>query len=203
MPFDTSASPTAAISSVATAEAVGLAWARSQPLPQFVVTADLRVHWINDSAAALIDQRGDVTVEDGYLVVRDELRSQGLKAFLSAEPPPASVWVFKRLGAAGYFAVRRDKVVVDATLEFYALTLIATADPDRYVWSDIKVIFGLTGSEADLIKRLIAGKAVQAAAKDMGVTSDTARTHIRNVYSKLGINSREQLFAMMLPFRIG
>ncbi|GAD59584.1 hypothetical protein MBEBAB_1834 [Brevundimonas abyssalis TAR-001] len=40
-------------------------------------------------------------------------------------------------------------------------------------------------------------------AEALNLSIETVRTHIRRVYHKLGISSREELFAMIASYRIG
>jgi DNA-binding CsgD family transcriptional regulator len=46
------------------------------------------------------------------------------------------------------------------------------------------------------------GAGADAIARDVGVGIETVRTHIRRIYNKLGIGSREELFARLSPFRL-
>ena len=183
--------------------AYALAWLKAQPAPQVVVRPDLEVLWVNDAAMTLINDGSDLSIRGAHLLIRDDLRTNGLLAFLSSDDSTGLAWVFKRQRSEGYFAIKRDRPLQVSHEVALSLTFIATSANDRYVWCDIKPIFGLTRSEAALVKRLVSGQPIQAAADDLRMSVDTARTHIRNVYGKLGISSREQLFAAVLPFRIG
>jgi DNA-directed RNA polymerase specialized sigma24 family protein len=48
----------------------------------------------------------------------------------------------------------------------------------------------------------VAGKTAQDAAREQGTSVDTVRTHIRRLYAKLDVNSREGLFTRLRPFLI-
>ncbi|MBX9460146.1 MAG: helix-turn-helix transcriptional regulator [Brevundimonas sp.] len=53
------------------------------------------------------------------------------------------------------------------------------------------------------MKRLVAGQPASTVAEELGLSIETVRTHIRRIYNKLGISSREQLFAIAGQFRLG
>jgi LuxR family maltose regulon positive regulatory protein len=62
--------------------------------------------------------------------------------------------------------------------------------------------FGLTSAELRVLKSLSAGETAQETAGDLKVSVDTVRTHIRRVYQKVGVNSREALFTRVRPFMV-
>lgn len=179
-----------------------LASLRTDPLPRLIIDADLHVLWANQSAEALLCQGRELLIEEERLVVRDQPRTLGFGDFLRCLGHDARVWAFKRAGAKGYFLVDVRRVS-HARRDLFALSMTATADDTRFLWADISRILGLTRSETEIVKRLIEGGRVQDVAASLGVRVETARSHLRNVYAKLGISSREELFAAVLPYRLG
>jgi two-component system nitrate/nitrite response regulator NarL len=55
-----------------------------------------------------------------------------------------------------------------------------------------RLVASLTARERDVLRRLIEGRTTGDIARDLGVTTNTARTHIQNVLTKLGVHSRLQ-----------
>ena len=84
-----------------------------------------------------------------------------------------------------------------------ALTFRMTAFPSQYVWANLKDALGLTPSEVTVVKRLMSGERAEIISVNSAVSIETVRTHIRRVYTKLNVKSREQLFARVMPFRSG
>jgi DNA-binding CsgD family transcriptional regulator len=85
----------------------------------------------------------------------------------------------------------------------FAVSLYATDPAQRYVWTEFGEAFHLTRAEVAVVKRILDGANAEEVAEDQGVSVETIRTHIRRLYGKLSIDSREQLFALMAPFRVG
>lgn len=55
--------------------------------------------------------------------------------------------------------------------------------------------YGLTPRESDIIVHLVRGHSYAYIAGALGVSENTVRTHVRNMYRKVGVNSREELLA--------
>lgn len=53
--------------------------------------------------------------------------------------------------------------------------------------------YALSERETEVFKLMAKGKSAQNIAEEIGVSYNTARTHVRNVYSKCGIHSRNEL----------
>tara|TARA_R100000935_G_scaffold8302_7_gene17517 strand:- start:147025 stop:147657 length:633 start_codon:yes stop_codon:yes gene_type:complete len=51
----------------------------------------------------------------------------------------------------------------------------------------------LSPREADVVKGIVAGKSYKMIADDLFVSINTVRTHIKNIYKTLGINSKAEL----------
>jgi DNA-binding CsgD family transcriptional regulator len=56
----------------------------------------------------------------------------------------------------------------------------------------------LTPRERDVLAELLAGRDADAMSERLGVSANTARTHVQNIMSKLGVNSRSEAAAWAL-----
>lgn len=53
--------------------------------------------------------------------------------------------------------------------------------------------FGLTDREGDVLRALVGSQTNRAIANDLGITPGTLKTHVRHIYEKTGVHSREEL----------
>jgi DNA-binding CsgD family transcriptional regulator/PAS domain-containing protein len=74
------------------------------------------------------------------------------------------------------------------------------SDPERQTTVAkpiLEQLYGLTLKEAELANKLCEGKSIEEAAKDLRISYETARTHLRRVFSKTGV-SRQSLLVLLL-----
>jgi DNA-binding CsgD family transcriptional regulator/PAS domain-containing protein len=62
----------------------------------------------------------------------------------------------------------------------------------------LRRLFGLTLAEARLCERLVLGRTVEEAARDLGIATDTARVHLKHVFEKTGVSRQAELVAKVL-----
>ena len=136
-----------------------------------------------------------------------------------AQDPPFAVAVFTdaddmrlmlqalRLGVQGYLLksaspadlvdmvvrLHAGETVVDQRLATEAAMLAARA-VDLGEWPGAHL--GLTRREAELLTLLGQGKNPADVAGELGVSSETVRTHTRNIYRKLGVSDRAAAVAL-------
>ena len=55
----------------------------------------------------------------------------------------------------------------------------------------------LTVKETEVLEQMLDGKSRKEIAKALGVSENTAKTHVAHLYEKLGISSRQQLLAIL------
>ncbi|MFK3779125.1 helix-turn-helix transcriptional regulator [Agrobacterium sp. NPDC089420] len=67
----------------------------------------------------------------------------------------------------------------------------------------LQELFGLTRTEAVLAGRVSRGEALREIACAMAISYETARTHLRNVFAKTGLNDQADLVAFLLRLDIG
>jgi DNA-binding NarL/FixJ family response regulator len=89
--------------------------------------------------------------------------------------------------------LRDGEVVVDPRLATEA-ALMAARTIDLGDWPGAHL--GLTRREAELLGLLGQGLSPRASAERMGLSTETVRTHTRNLYRKLDVNDRASALAI-------
>lgn len=57
--------------------------------------------------------------------------------------------------------------------------------------------YRLTSREADALRLMVRGRKLQGIADGLGVSTNTAKSHMRHVYQKLNVHSSEELFDLL------
>ncbi|MEH6665383.1 MAG: helix-turn-helix transcriptional regulator [Brevundimonas sp.] len=182
-----------------------LAWSLSRARAMFVVTPALRLMDLNEAAEALVKTGGEVQVSGCHLALSDKTKGVGLRAVLEGDAGGAAGWSYRR-GCGKIVVVQVEWLpphMLDDEEPLVALTFQPADPTERYVWADFAPYFDLTRSEAAIARRLVGGQTPSDAAEALGLSIETVRTHIRRIYNKLGISSREQLFSVIASFRVG
>ena len=102
-----------------------------------------------------------------------------------------------RHGGAGFVSKSEQPAVL--------LDTIAAVASGRMVFPyiDVRSIYEnplttLTRRELEVLSDLAAGRTNKQIARDLGVSLNTVKFHVRNLFQKLGVNSRSQAIAMYL-----
>ena len=71
--------------------------------------------------------------------------------------------------------------------------LAARARPETFHRNDAALTaLGLTGQEIRVLERLAAGRSNKEIARDLGLSPNTVKTHVANLYAKLEVSRRTQ-----------
>lgn len=74
-------------------------------------------------------------------------------------------------------------------------------DPDAILDRQLlsaKVIFGLSDGQLALAKQIAIGDSLKSCAQTLGISVNTARTHLTRIYDKTGVNSQTALVRLLL-----
>ncbi|BDE95256.1 hypothetical protein CE91St30_05890 [Raoultibacter timonensis] len=69
------------------------------------------------------------------------------------------------------------------------------------VLAQIRTRYGLTPREEDMILYLLSGYSRQKIAQELFIAESTVKSHINNLYKKLGIHKRDDLLDMVVEFQ--
>lgn len=78
--------------------------------------------------------------------------------------------------------------------------LVLITDPERESFAGPQVmrkLYGLTPKEAQLAEKLSTGMSPEEAARELKIEYETARTHLKHIYSKMGISRQSELAALV------
>ncbi|EDX81340.1 transcriptional regulator, LuxR family protein [Brevundimonas sp. BAL3] len=152
----------------------------------------------NAAAIRLVDASDELALSGGKLVVRGKAAAEQFRRFVCSLDGAPEIHMVGDHHRPLLMRVER----VDET-DVIAVQLFPIAqDEDQSLWANMGVIFGLTPSEDRLIKLLVGGANIKTLSEDLGISVETARTHVRRSYLKIGVSNREQLFAAVAPYRL-
>jgi two-component system nitrate/nitrite response regulator NarL len=159
-------------------------------------------------AVALLDYR--MPELDGLAVVaavvRDSLPTHVL--LLSATEDPATVYEALAAGAAGYLTKESDRDEIIAAVmkcargEGYVPTTIASGLANEVRHRSRGEATLLSPREAEIITLIADGLSVPDIAAKLHLAPTTVRTHVQNLYGKLGVSDRAAAVAEAMRRRL-
>lgn len=174
-----------------------------------IVSGDLRVHHMNRSAREILTRNRGLEYRNGQLAVRDKLLEQRLRDLVRSALARGRE---NQAEATGAMFVRAPmsrehiELVVAPVLgtvgsddQLRALLYLFDANSPRQISHDILTsLYGLTQTEAKLVQLMGNGMTLDESATELEISVNTARTHLKHVFQKTGMNRQAELI-----YRIG
>lgn len=173
-----------------------------------------RVLHVSRAARAILDQREGIFLADDRLEFRDREDSRRIKQMicraLEADPSDVSEVVSAaRVQLSPYKPHLRLIVqpvyerVRDSSRSPRGVAIFMSIDEDKSDDSDVPAelvqrLFCLTPKEAALALKLSGGLSLQEAAQTLRISPNTARAHLRSIFSKTGIDRQTKLVRAIL-----
>lgn len=189
------------IGAAARAEAGSLAlrWLESITTGLLLVDGELNVHWANSVARGWMASQQPLS-QVGTRLHLGRSQEQLRKLICRADVDVDGICVpLESRGA--HLVVSARRITQSEEAPFYGLVARRTDELDTRLLG-VDEAFRLTSAEARVLKLLIRGKTAQAIATHLDISVDTVRTHIRSLYTKLGVSSREALFMRLRPYML-
>jgi PAS domain S-box-containing protein len=169
-----------------------------------VVGADLRVRYLNRSARDTLSRNRGIELRNDILSINDKQLDQRFKELVQLATAKA------RLGqeqASGAMFVRAPMsrehvelivapVPASGSTEIEAQILVYlfdTSSPRQVSFDVLTGLYGLTHTEAKLVQFMTNGMTLDEAAEELEISVNTARTHLKHVFHKTGINRQTEL----------
>ncbi|MBW7971842.1 helix-turn-helix transcriptional regulator [Bradyrhizobium sp. BR 10289] len=93
----------------------------------------------------------------------------------------------------------------DATISAFSncQAIIVMVDPEARKSppeSTLRAVYGLSDAEARLSVQLSTGEPLEQAANRLGISKETSRTQLKNIFAKLGVHRQAELIAVLSTF---
>jgi len=170
-------------------------------MPRCVVADDLAVLWANIAARSALAKRRDLEVRDGALCATRPQHQSELLAFVRSSGAGISTLCLPRSGGEGHLLLRAQRLSWSEE-PAYGVSFFGTGEDYVHRYADLDVAFGLTQAENKVLLSLLDGHDAEQLARLLDVSVETVRSHIRKIYQKIGVRSREALFRVAMPFSL-
>ncbi len=173
----------------------------------FLGTGGTAVYW-NHAADEIFRGNDGLSLRNGVLSAVDQRADARLRkavddALSPSRPPgPAAVPIPRPSLSRDYQVVAsplRGRFRQFAGMPMPGATVLIT-DPERHQAASVDLliqIYKLTLKEAEIVVKLSEGKSVKQAGEEMTVTYETARTHLRRIFSKTGTSRQSELLLLL------
>jgi DNA-binding CsgD family transcriptional regulator len=186
---------------------------RDTEVPAVEVTERCKVIWLNPSAAAELKSFAGLTLSHGTLrATKPELDAHLRTAIIGAHKL-TGFGKFNRAKSEGGGEVSFPVVVGQKDDGTDLFCRVKVADDRVYVLFGreldlssqvalVEAIYGLSKAQTEIAKKITQGLDLEAAAEALEITKNTARTHLRRVYEKVGVNSQIELIRLVAGFAV-
>lgn len=176
-------------------------WAVVAPIPMVLVDADLRVRWLNEAGTHYFARIATVILQGGRLDTASDLLRGPLVQLVTQAGPLATLHVIgRRSDEACLITSQRLPAPNDNLIMLMLRPAVAAEWLEGIPLADIAELFELTETETIVVRRLMSNQSPLDIASALNIKLGTIRTHVRNIYAKMGVSTREGLFLRCLPF---
>lgn len=167
-------------------------WINEESKARILLSSDMEIYWMSDAAKALVTA-GIVRVQGGCWQPRTNLIVEFVKTtklddyscaiFSDNDQRPWVLWG-RRLTPLPNSVIG---LIFQPPRQFASFNALV----DMHI---------LTRTEGRVVELLLNGFETSQIAQELGISSQTLKTHIKHAYSKLGVRSRGELFAHSAAF---
>jgi DNA-binding CsgD family transcriptional regulator/PAS domain-containing protein len=171
-----------------------------------------RVTFMNRAAERLVSARDGLTVDVGELRAARSVDTERLRSLIT---DASAVSKGQGIGSGGALAVQRPSggkplmtivspvsrncVLLPDSERAVAMVVIAVPDHIETVDEELlRTLFGITRSEAKLLRLLVQGVTLADAASHLSLARETVRSRVKDIFEKTNTHGQSELIALVL-----
>lgn len=178
-------------------------WLSNDDFPRLICTVDGTVLWHNLKFTQVTLDTRFVRLDNGQFHISSSRGAARFQSFAADRERMRSAIVLEDDQMGQWVYIIQCERIVAGSDQSIGIKLITRTNELSGEYVDFNVHFKLTPRETSICIMLLSGFTVDQIVRDTTKSSDTVRFHIRNIYRKMGVSSREQFFWEMQRFRFG
>ena len=183
-------------------ESLLAAWAGAYQIGIAIFDGAGTLVWCNPSATKLLNGRlGLAEGPSNVLTVRDRKANAPLAAFVAETGHQTAAGIFCLENGPADLVVCGEHFVTPWGEGYVGLRIYTTDDIRRFPLADLSAKYNLTTAEQRVLNDLLTGSKADEIAEAREISVETVRTHVRRLYAKMNVSSREGLFFTALQYR--
>lgn len=179
-------------------ETMLLTWLDADESARLIVDDQLKISWANGTARRWLSERSPIAAIKERLCLGDStLILRALLTRAAVKPEGTCVPI---ANGTDHLIICARRVGAQRLRSMFGIHVRRTDQPPMEVPVGVAEAFRLTASEVRVLEQLCRGVTAQEAAVELGLSVETIRTHIKRLYQKVGVASREALLSHLRPF---
>jgi len=158
-----------------------------------------KVLWHNDQLAQFLPATRAFRIDRDLITITGKKEQTAFQDFIRSGNADIVLWL-KDENDRPLWALQIQRIMTPGVPTCFGIRFAQTDDFLAADFRHFETFFNLTKQEALICRRKLEGKTVQDIVEIEGKSFDTVRFHIRNIYRKVGVSSREELFANLRLF---
>ena len=163
---------------------------------------DGTVIWQSPAGVEALRDHDDLVIRNGRLRIRDSRADQKLQAAIRWAAQMADDGVMSRHGAMPIVIEGAEGVPAQIcwVIADGGLVLFSSGDPalGKNRLEMAAIIYGLSPMQKKLAAHVAEGMTLTEIAATMGITANTARTHLQRIFEKTGVHNQTALVRVLL-----
>lgn len=175
-------------------------WLSASRHARLICDTQQKVLWRNANLQRLLDEDIGVRLERDHFMLTDRKAQASFADFIQAtELDHLAI----RLGSRDEVC---DHIIQCRRLrtapygDAFGVRIMCAHDSLESDFRDFEIAFNLTRQESLICRQILQGKTVNQVVEVLNKSPETVRFHLKNIYTKLEVSSREALFAKLRMF---
>lgn len=174
-------------------------WAEREKCARFILDDHLSIVWSNEAAAYFCERVDLFRVRSRVLRISELKHRENFSRFIRTSTQQQSSLCLSNTQEDHILCVAIN-LINGGRQRTTGVTLRQASSSIRLDTTSILVAFQLTPSEQRIVETLFAGFTAEEVSDSLGLCIGTIRVHIRHIYGKLDVCSREAMFHKLRPF---
>jgi DNA-binding CsgD family transcriptional regulator len=179
------------------------------PEPIMIVDGDARPVIMSAAAKCLLAQNDGLTLSNGMLQTASAKETASLRRFIAKlangndapiSPSPAEYVINRPSGGAPFLlhlALLPPSMVEKIAKRPGVVSVVMRPVSTPTLAPSVCRFYGMTPAETRLAELIVSGQSLFKAATRLGVSRNTARTHMKRIYAKIGVHRQIEIVSVL------